>query len=283
MYIPIWIIIVGFVIYFFWFRKKKQENHVEEKVDSKFVGRHQQACAVKKLLGQNIPEMEMQIASNKDLRERTKLDESLKELEEYVSSELFGSMEEFAKLDIKMSFDSVAKLSEVGYDTCVFQNDRKMEERLLTIFVNLSEYIKKIVSENNETIISEWRDAGFLISDKKFTATDDLLNSAVVIGTMKFISLGGLLKTDEEKNAWIIMDSLDNPERHFGHFNKSSLINISLTTIKNDSAKKTAKELEDTANNLFSKQIINEKDLEVIKKMIENGVADNYKLQGVPA
>jgi transcriptional regulator CtsR len=79
------------------------------------------------------------------------------------------------------------------------------------------------------------------------------------------------------------MDSLDNPERHFGHFNKSSLVNISLTTIKNISAKKTAKELEDTANNLFSKQIIKEKELEVIKKMIENGVADNYKLQGVPA
>jgi hypothetical protein len=194
MYIPIWIIIVGFIIYFFWFRKKKQENNVEKQVGSKFVGRHQQACAVKKLLGQNIPEMEMQIASNKDFRERNKVDESLKELEEYVSSELFGSMEEFAKLDIKMSFDSVAKISEVGYDTCVFQNDRKMEERLLTIFVNLSEYIKKIVSENNETIISEWRAAGFLIPEnKKFTATDDMLNSAVVIGTMKFISLGGLL------------------------------------------------------------------------------------------
>ncbi len=279
----IWIIVVGIFIYFFWLRKKKQGNNPGMQIDSKFVGRHQQACSVKKLLGQNIPEMEMQIASNKDFRERKKIDESLKELEAYVSSELFGSMEEFAKLDIKMSFDSVAKISEVGYDTCVLQNDRKMEERLLTIFVNLSEYIKKIVSENNETIISEWRAAGFLIPEnKKFTATDDMLNSAVVIGTMKLIDLGGLLKTEEEKNTWIILDSLDNPERHFGHFNKSNLIKISLTTIKNNSAKRVASELEKTANDLLSKQRITKQEAERIKKLIEEGIAENFRIQGVP-
>jgi hypothetical protein len=225
----------------------------------------------------------MQIASKKDFRERKKVDESLKELEAYVSSELFGSMEEFVKLDIKMSFNSVAKISEVGYDTCVLQNDRKMEERLLTIFVNLSEYIKKIVSENNETIISEWRAAGFLIPEnKKFTATDDMLNSAVVIGTMKFIDLGGLLKTEEEKNTWIILDSLDNPERHFGYFNKSNLIKISLTTIKNNSAKKVTSELEKTANDLLSKQRITKQEAENTKKLIEEGIAENFRIQGVP-
>lgn len=278
MYIPIWIIIIGVVIYFFWFRKNKKENHIKEKTNSKFVGRHQQACAVKKLLGQNIPEMEMQIASNKDFRERKQLDESLKELEEYVSSELFGSMEEFAKLDIKMSFDSVAKLSEVGYDTCVFQNDRKMEERLLTIFVNLSEYIKKIVSENNETIISEWRDAGFLISGKEFTATDDLLNSAVVIGTMKFISLGGLLKTDEEKNAWIILSSLENPERHFGHFNKSNLIKISLTTIKKEGVNDVVNKLKEIVKVLLKSNAIDTSEESKINKMIESGLEESEKL-----
>jgi hypothetical protein len=47
----IWIIVVGIFIYFFWLRKKKQGNNSGVQIDSKFVGRHQQACSVKKLLG----------------------------------------------------------------------------------------------------------------------------------------------------------------------------------------------------------------------------------------
>lgn len=268
MYIPFWIIVIGIVIYFFWSRKKKQGNNIEGQADSKFIGRHQQACAVKKMLGQNVPQMEIQIASNKDFQERKKLDESLKGLEKYVSSRLFGSMEQFAKTDIQMSFDSVAKISEVGYDTCVLQNDRQMEKRLLTIFINLSEYIKKLVSEN---------------TGKEFIAAENTLNSAVAIGTMKFLSLGGLLKTEEEKNTWIIMDSLDNPERNFGHFDKSNLVKISLTTIKNNSVKKFADELEKTANDLYNKQKITEREVEITKKMIEQGVTENFRIQGIPA
>lgn len=265
MYIPIWIIVIGVAIYFFWFRKNKQRNYIEEKTDNKFIGRHQQSCSVKKLLGQNIPRMEIQIASNKDFQERKKLDESIKELEQYVSSHLFGSMEEFAKMDIQVSSDSAAKIIEAGYDTCVLQNDRKMEERVLGIFVNLYEYIDKITSEN---------------SGKKFTFTEDLLNSAVVIGTMKYISLGGLLKTEEEKNAWIILSSLENPERHFGHFNKSNLIKISLTTINKEGVNDVVNKLKETTQILLKSNAINTSEESKINKMIESGLTlgkENYK------
>ena len=239
------------------FLKSKIERNVN------FIGRHQQSCAVKKLLGQTVPQMEIQIASNKDFQERKKLDENIKELEQYVSSRLFGSMEEFAKMDIQVSFDSVAKITETGYDTCVLQNDRKMEERVLSIFVNLSEYIKKMVSEN---------------SGKEFTATEDTLNSAVVIGTMKYISLGGLLKTEEEKNAWIILSSLENPERHFGHFNKSNLVKISLTTINKEGVNDVVSKLKEITKVLLKSSAINTNEESKINKMIESGLAESEKI-----
>lgn len=263
MYIPIWIIIIGVVIYFFWFRKNKKENHIEETTNNKFIGRHQQACAVKKILGQNIPQMEIQIASNKDFQERKKLDESLKELEQYVSSHLFGSMEQFAKTDMQVSLDSVTKIVEIGYDTCVLQNDRKMEERVLKIFVDLSEYIDKVISEN---------------SGKEFKTTEDILNSSVAIGTMNFISLGGLLKTDEEKNAWIILSSLENPERHFGHFNKSNLIKISLTTIKKEGVNDVVSKLKEIVKVLLKSNAIDTSEESKINKMIESGLEESEKL-----
>lgn len=74
MYIPIWLIVIAVVIYFLWFRKNKKRNP-SQNANSKFVGRHQQFYSVKKFLGQDIPDMELQIAINKDEDERKELAE----------------------------------------------------------------------------------------------------------------------------------------------------------------------------------------------------------------
>ena len=64
MYISTWIIIIAIIVAVYYFAKSRKKNTDTKMENLKFIGRHQQLYSVKKFLGQNVPDLELQITIN---------------------------------------------------------------------------------------------------------------------------------------------------------------------------------------------------------------------------
>ena len=163
-------------IFNFW---KKEKSH-----EKSIVGRNQQFLWVKKFLGDNVADMDWQIAVNKDIGEYNEIAEEIKNLNDYIHSEIFTT-----QLDVLQAKNDADKILEKGYDNCVLQNNPELEERLLKIVQDAIDYAKNRSQ----------------FSDEQKVGLNELTMYSRSIGLLKYMDLSGLLSTADQQMAWVIL------------------------------------------------------------------------------
>ncbi len=248
MYIPIWIIIITVVTYFFWAKRKKQGD-ISKKDSGKFVGRYQQVLLTKKFLGEEIPDLELQIAVNKDNLERDEFIAKLEDVEEYIKSDMFTN-----DLDVESVNKDMRDLIGEGYNNCVLTNDTTLENRCFKIFDDAHKYLESSLKKQGDQ------------NSNKFTDLSDQIRSLLVLEChINHILLGGLLNDDsDEQKTWLIFNSLNY---------SNGLVKTASSLLPIKPAAKKAEALKDFANKLFKQNKISSSNLSKINSEIEEGLA----------
>lgn len=229
-----------------------------DKTENKFIGRHQQAFAIKRILGENVTSMEMQIAINKDLGERSEIVAKLEKLEAEIHSESFIN-----QFDVESARKEIDEILNNGYKSCVLQNDIDLENRSLKILRDAIEYFKNFLKKRGTGLAN----------------INDLLNLRVTSGFLYWVDLGGLLQTSEEQQAWIIVSSLINTERPVGGFSKSDLVSSLLSVLSKEDVGGMAENYTKMKERLLQNKTINQAEAKRIDELIEKGLADNRRLK----
>jgi hypothetical protein len=229
-------------------KNKKEEN--------KFVGRHQQLCSVKKFLGEEIPVLELQMATNKDNSEREEIIKKLQKEEEYINSDMFTNY-----FDVESVNKGVRDLIDEGYKICVLTNDPLLENRCLKLFDDTHKYLEKFLRKEDN------------LKGEELAGLSNKIKSFFTLGSIvEYIRLGGLLKdSSDEQRAWIIMNSL---------FYPNELVKGASSILPPEPAEKEAEKLKDFADKLLKEKKISENDLQKIDKEIREGLLlgkENYK------
>jgi hypothetical protein len=258
MYIPLWIIVLGIIVYFIWKKNKKVGGTSSKgsETSSNFVGRHQQLCNVKKFLGEEVPVLELQIATNKDISEREELIKKLEEVEKYISSDMFTN-----RFDVESVNKDMRELIDDGYKTCVLTNDTALENRCYKIFDDTHKYLENSLKKEDKT------------KSEEFSHLADQIKSFFALGAIvNLISLGGLLKdSSDEQRAWIIMNSVVYP---------NGLVETASSILPSEPAEQEAEGLKLLAEKLLKENRINNGDLQKISSEIKNGLVqgkENWK------
>lgn len=248
MYIPIWLIVIAVVIYFLWFRKNKKRNP-SQNANSKFVGRHQQFYSVKKFLGQDIPDMELQIAINKDEDERKELVEKLEEIEKYIKSDLFTN-----RFAVESANKDIRELTDEGYKSCVLKNDTALENRCLKILDDTIKYMQDFARKNPN-----------LNGEEIAKQLDSIMALTTVGGTVSYLTLGGLLN-EEQQLVWAIMNSV---------LQSNKLVRDASSLLPPEPSQEQAKKIKKIADKLLSEKKITTSNLRTIEEEIKEGLSLN--------
>lgn len=163
------------------------ENGNEEK----FVGRHEEFCLVRKLLGEEVPDLEIQIAKNKDISERTDILNRLEDIEGYVSSEYFTH-----DLAVSEARDEIMKLISDAGRFCISENDPELGKRLYKILDNIMDYVKAKYRRNEE------------LTEELAEEIDDISKTSRLADFLTFLQLHDLLNTSDHQMGFYIWNSL---------------------------------------------------------------------------
>lgn len=229
-------------------KDKKTEGN-----ENKFVGRHQQVCFVKHLLGEEIPSLNWQIATNKDLSERNEVLEKLEWLEKYIESEFYTT-----KYDVATTFDKIKIILDTGYKSCVLQNDSELESRCLGIYKDVIDY------SNNK------RKKEGTLTDEKMTNCSDMIEAQKGLGFLCIID-GGLFDSPLEYHAWVVYFSLQ------PNYYTQNLITDVLKCVSASSLGVLVSGLKLASTKLLENKKIDKNDENKIRKMIEAGIKENEK------
>lgn len=224
---------------------KKNKN---EEIKNEFIGRHQQLCFVKYFLNEEVPDLELQIAINKDNSERDKILKKLEEAEKFISSNMFDNY-----FDVQNVNKNIQQLVNEGNLNCVLWNDVNLKNRCLKIFNDTHKYLKNSLEKKDK------------IESEKFANLADQLESLSSLERLtNYITLGGLLNDfDNKRNAWIILNSL---------FYNNGVVKSASFILPPEPAKNEAKKLKDFVNFLLKEKKIKDNDLEKIYKEIDEGL-----------
>jgi hypothetical protein len=221
-------------------KTKKEENTKDE-----FVGRHQQFCVVKKFLGEEVPDLELQIAIKKDRSERNEIVKKLEEIEKYIASDVFTNHS-----DVQSMNEKSRELIDEGYKVCVLVNDSVLEDRCYKIFNDTHEYLKNSVKK-----------LGATESENFSKLYDDSKNLQALGSIVSNSSLGGLLElSTNEHNAWIIMSSL---------YASNRLTELTLMTFPRVEVEESIRNF---AKKLLKENKINEIEFQKINEEIKKGL-----------
>jgi len=248
MYIPIWLIVIVVVIFFWWTRKNKKSN-LSQNTNSKFVGRHQQFYSVKKFLGQDIPDMELQIAINKDEYERRELVDKLEKIEKYIKSDLFTN-----RFAVESANKDICKLIDEGYKNCVLKNDTALENRCLKILNDTIKYMQDFARKNPD-----------LNGEEIAKQLDSIMDLTTLSGTVSYLMLGGLLN-DKQQIVWAIMNSV---------LRSNKLVRDASSLLPPEPAQEQAKKIKKTADKLLSEKRITTDNLRTVEEEIKEGLLLN--------
>lgn len=233
----------------------------KEPIENKFVGRHQQACFVRKMLGQEISSLERQIATNKDNSERSEILERLESLEAYIKSEFYTT-----HYDVASTFDKIRGISKDGYMNCVLQNDTDIENRCLKILEDVIEY-----GENKA------KNEGSL-TDELVNANKKILDTEGIYGFLVWPELSGLLTKAEEQHAWLIATGLIHKEKRFGRLAPCNVITEFLASLDRKGLEVLANALKVMNNRLLKDKKIMESDWGKVIEMIQAGKLENEEI-----
>ncbi len=241
---------------FNFFKKKK-----EEKIDNIFVGRYQQILFIRQILGEDVPALEIQIATNKDLSERNEIVEKLENLEKYMHSDFFTN-----QFDVSSASKDISEIAKDGYNNSVLPNDSELEERVLTIYHNIIEYTKNFAKKNGS--LTEEENANF----------DKIISRYLSIGLMTWMTLGDKLQTSDEQHAWVILSSLSHANKESTGFDKGDLVKTVLTLLSLKDVKLEAEQLREMKKRLLESKKISDHEANMIEELIEQGLDGNKRL-----
>lgn len=227
----------------------------------KFIGRHQWVFLIKRILGENVSDMEIQIATNRDIVERNEILASLENLEGDIHSEYFDN-----QFSVLKASEKITEIIEKGYKTCVLPNDIDLENRCLKILDDTHEYIKKFGKKNSS------------LAEEKIAEIDKLLDMMIAKGFLYWLTLDHLLDTADEQHAWIIISSLVNMGKPIGGFNKSDLVASMLSTLSLKDADEISESLRRMKKRLLENKKINKIEAKKIDELIEKGLVNNKKI-----
>ena len=225
------------------------------KVENKFIGRYQEDINLKIFLGGEITNIELQLAINKDNRERREITLALEKIEKEITSDFFSN-----RFDVQAVNKDLKELIEKGNETCVLFNDTNLEARIYNIFDDTHKYLEKFIKDTGGDI-------------NEFSKTFSLIKSHLSLGSiLSYINLGGILQHDStEQYAWLITNSLSK---------KNELIVSALSILSHGPSSQNAKEIKNVAEFLFESKKITENDLKKINEEIEIGLLrseENWK------
>ncbi len=220
-----------------------------EQTKSKFIGRHEQAYSVKKFLGEEIPNLELQIAINKDKSERSEIIDKLLKIEDYINSDLFTN-----RFAVESTNKDIDKLTDEGYKNCVLKNDTNLEDRCLKILDETIEFMQNFARKNSN-----------LDGEKIADSLNSIRALTITGGTVSYISLGGLLNEDQQI-AWIIMNSL---------FYSNKLVRDASSLLPPEPAKEQTIKIKQFADKLLNEKKIDSNDLIKIDEEIKEGLSFN--------
>ncbi len=253
-----WILIVVIIIggCYFLFLKPRNKNASTEigSSNNSFVGRYQQLCLFRKFLGEDVPELELQIAINKDKDERDKIVEKLEESKGYMKSDLFTN-----HFDVNSIFQDMRRLTDEGYGNCVLKNDSNLEAECLKILDDTIKYLQKYLRESDEF---KGKDVAKVADD-----LDSIVGLSMVQGVVSYATLGGLLN-ENLQDPWAIMNSA---------LYSNKLVRDSLSLFEPKVANEMAEKKKKAAETLFANNKITASNLKKIEEEIKEGLALSKK------
>lgn len=226
--------------------KKTEEN------ENKFVGRHQQVCLIKQMLGNTISDLEIQIATNKDLLERNEILEKLEDTEKYIQSEYYTT-----RYDVGTTLDEIKKILNKGYDYWVLQNDCEIENRCLDIYTKVIEYsISKQKNTLDEETIKNMRELPVRQTGLSLLSIMD----------------GSIFDSPVESHAWLIYLSLI---EKIGNLDTSDLVTFILSEVGEKNLDTFVSGLKLANEKLLKTKAITKQDFKKIDMMITAGITKN--------
>ncbi len=225
------------------------------KVENKFIGRHQENINLKIFIGEEIPSMELQIAINKDNREKGEIIVDLEKIQKKITSDFFSN-----HFDVQAVNKDLKELIKKGNENCVLFNEDDLEARIYNIFDDTHKYLEKFIKDTGGDI-------------NKFSETFSLLKSFLFLGSVSnYVNLGGILKNEStEQQVWLIINSL---------YKKNKLIVSALSILPHSPSSQNAKEIKNVAEFLLESKKITENDLKKIDEEIKIGLLqskENWK------
>lgn len=253
MDISTWIIIIVAIVAVYYFAKSRKKNSqgigTEKPTNQKFIGRHQQFYSVKKFLGENIPDLELQIATNKDNDERKEIVDKLEEIEEYIKSDLFTN-----RLSVESANKDIQRLTDKGYKNCVLKNDTALENRCLKVLDDTIKYMQDFARKNPN-----------LNGEKVADQLDSIMSLTTTGGIVSLITLGGLLNEDQQI-AWVIMNS---------SFYSNKLVRDASSLLPPEPSQEQTKKIKRFAEKLLNEKKITTNNLRTIEEEIKEGLLLN--------
>lgn len=229
------------------FLKTKKEEDKNE-----FAGRHQQFCVVKKFLGEEVSDLELQMAIKKDKSERSEFVKKLEEMEKYIASDVFTNHSDVQEVNEKSR-----NLIDEGYKTCILVNDHTLESRCYKIFDDTHEYLKNSVKK-----------LGVAESENFSKLYDDTKNLMALTSIISNSNLGGLLEFSTDKqNAWMIMSSI---------YASNRLTELTLMAFPKEEVEESIRNF---AKKLLKENKINEIQFQKINEEIKKGVDTGKEIQ----
>lgn len=250
MYISTWIIVIVIIVAVYYFAKSRKKNTEPKMENQKFIGRHQQLYSLKKFLGQNVPDLELQIATNKDNDERKEIEEKLEEIEKYIKSDLFTN-----RYAVESANKDIRELVEKGYKNCVLKNDTTLENRCLKVLDDTIKYMQDFARKNPD-----------LNGEEIAKQLDSIMALTTVEGTVQYLMLGGLLN-DDQQIVWAIMNCL--------HGN--NLVRDAASLLPPEPSQEQAKKIRRVAEKLLSEKKITASNLQKIEKEVKEGLMLNQE------
>ncbi len=244
--------------------KKYQDRAKKTKAD--FIGRHQELIAVRQALGESVSPAENQVAIEKDIEERNQALQQIQDLEIYVNSDLFVAHEGSHITEVNKM---IRKIIEDGYDTCVLQNDRELDERCFKIVRYMDECAENLFLKKGKPVPPE------IIKAEK--ETPSLLSLG---GFFKWSDLGKpkLLDTAEQQQAWLMITSLLHPEKQIGVLNANNYLTQIVASMSLKNLENYVGHLRTMRKRLSDGKKISDEYGRKIDDMIEQGLIENKKI-----
>jgi hypothetical protein len=219
--------------------------------DYKFVGRHQQICFVKHLLGEDVPSLSWQMAKNKDFSDRSEILENIESLQKYIKSETYTTA-----YDVGTIFDSIKKIIDEGFRSHVLQNDQEIEERCFEIYKDVIDYSNN-KGKNDGTLTTE--------QISKMEALPELLRGKGILYEMD----GGDFDTPFESHVWLVYFSLQ------PNYYTNALITTILASVSGKDVNVLVPEFKLAIKKLVENKKIGKDEVKKLVTMIENGLQKN--------